>query len=136
MSSPTSPGRIKISALAYADAILAGRALAPFVAGRRAKAPQRPASLSEAFDWDRWKGIVGNLAAPRPVSDDNQVIAAMLLQRADSQVEALEALRLASDWKNARAAAHQMIRRLDRRCADVLNHPLAYRDPLYRFNED
>ena len=126
-------GASTLTAQAFADMSIARAVLAAYLVGDGGEPPARPAALSAQFDWENMLEIATDLRASRLVSDEDQAVAAMLLTSARKPVEALQAIRLASDWKLARSLAHELMLRLDRSCSHRYGHPLPFLPALYRF---
>lgn len=120
------------TAALFVDKAIARYALAPVVRGET-RTPSKPDALTRDFAWERWAGVAAALAARQPVAEEDRLVAAELLAAADKPLEALQALGSAVEWKDARHAAHAMLKRFDRRCGRLLDNPLPYLEPLYRF---
>lgn len=120
------------TAALFVDKAIARYALAPVVRGEM-RTPSKPDTLARDFSWERWAAVATGLAARQPVAEKDRLVAADLLAAADKPLEALQALGSAVEWKDARRAAHGMLKRLDGRCGRLLDNPLPYLEPLYRF---
>jgi hypothetical protein len=117
----------------FVDRALARQALMPFMRGEAKVAPTRPAALSAKFDWDRWLRVANAITAGLPLADNDQLIAADLQGNAGQASEALKSLSLLGPRAEARSIAYDIMRRLDRRCGNLLRPALPLQETLYRF---
>ena len=112
---------------------LARQTLIPFILGETRVVPARPAALSAKFDWDRWLKIANDIVAGRPLADKDRLIAADLQGNAGQAIEAIKLLSLWEPREEGRSIAYDVMRRLERRCGNLLRPAVPLQETLYRF---
>lgn len=121
-------------AAGFVDRALARHALTAFMRGETKASPVRPVALSATFDWDRWVRVAGSVAASQPLADEDLLIAADLQGPEGRANEAIRALSLWGPREDARPVAYEVMRGLDRRCANALRPAMPLQESIYRFD--
>jgi hypothetical protein len=91
--------------------------------------------MTRDFPWDVWAAVADDLQAGRTVKAENRIVGADLLIAAGREADAIALLRLDASAKAAQRA-HALIWSLDRRCANLLSHPVPLSDHFYRFDDN
>lgn len=122
------------SPLDLLDRALAVDALLPMLSAASTRAPDAPAGLSPAFDWQGWVDVAAKLIGGHEPSPEERLIAARLLSGVKEFGPALDHVKAAGDAKEARAAAFDLMLRLDRMCGDLLKPAAPMQEDVFRFD--
>ncbi len=129
------PGQQKEEANVVADKAFARLALGPLLNDSSLATPPRPDAMTGDFPWDLWTAVADDLQAGRTVKAENRIVGADLLIAAGREADAIALLRLDASAKAAQRA-HALIWSLDRRCANLLGHPVPLSEHFYRFDDN
>lgn len=117
------------------DSAVATTALLPMFAAEAAVAvaPPEPAGLSPDFDWAAWVEVAKLQFDGKNVPPEQGLIAGWIAAGGGEYGFALDQIKTASDTKQARLAAYNLMLRMDRMCGDQLRPTSPLREDVFRF---